>query len=131
MTETVNKDEKTIPEMQKTVERWSALTNLDMSGCVSVTDASLFSVVCFCTNLQDLNLSCCNNLTDSTVSELVKGCMFLKKLDISAEEDTLSEEIEKLTDRCLFDIALFGKNIEVLNLENRYDFTDQGIFEMK
>ncbi|XP_045180841.2 F-box/LRR-repeat protein 7-like [Mercenaria mercenaria] len=121
---------QTIKKTSQSVERWSALKTLDMSGCVAITDNCLYSIVCYCSNLRELNLSGCKNLTDTTVSELVKRCKFLKTLKISAEEDTICIEDEsELTDGCLVDIAMYGNNIEVLEMKNCNNFTSQGIYE--
>ncbi|KAJ3027550.1 hypothetical protein HDV00_011030 [Rhizophlyctis rosea] len=63
--------------------RGFAMTELILSDCSFLTDATVASIAASCPNLTALSLSFCCALTEAFASPLATGCRWLKILDLS------------------------------------------------
>ena len=94
------------------------LKELNLSNCTKITDKSLYEISLHSSNLSDINISSCEGITDEGLSKLADGCIQLKTIYL--EECKITDEsIKYLVRKC--------RNIEVLNLAYCKDITDSAI----
>ena len=98
------------------------LHQLNLMGCIELTDASLITIVEELKNLTCLNLSRCKNLTNISIIAIAKKLEKLIHLNLSF--------LEKLTDISILEMTKERKNLTRLKLSYG-EFTDASIIEVK
>ena len=99
------------------------LSQLDLNGCIRLTDVGLGAIGRQCTRLEQLNVSNCNRVTDKGMASIARHCSRLRRLTVSrcvsltaksfhliAKHCTQLQELDasycdQLTDKVLLQIA--------------------------
>jgi hypothetical protein len=58
------------------------LQSLNISNCSLLTDASIISIITYCTGLQSLDISLCNQLTDDSIRSISMHYNGLQSLNV-------------------------------------------------
>ena len=95
---------------------------LNIKGCVELTDVGLWSIGRYCTKLERLDLSYVNQFTHVGLRSMCLQCRVLKDLDFSF--------CPQFNDLCLRSVAAHCKNLERLTLRDAKHITDRGLAEV-
>jgi F-box/leucine-rich repeat protein 2/20 len=101
----------------RAVSSLAALTFLDLSYCVKVSDEGLRAVSSSCTTLKTLNLFACDKVTDEGV-RAVSSLPALTFLDLAGS---------KVTDEGVRAVASSCTALNTLNLFGCFEVTDEGV----
>jgi hypothetical protein len=91
-------------------------------GMSSITDATLYRIASFSTNLYELHLQWCSQLTDSGINVLVTNCHSLQILNLKS--------CSQLTDQALQSIGSVCHQMKQLDISWCSEFTDQGLLHL-
>ena len=98
------------------------LMDLNLDGCIKITDDAIIEIAKNCKKIQILSLHNCYKLTDLSIKEITTNCLDLISLNVSF--------CSKITDISLDYISSSCNKLTHLLLPNCYKITDKGLIHV-
>ena len=114
-----NCEEITDASVTKVAQSCTSLTNLNLYGCEKLTDASVIAVSQNCPELKVLSLENCPAITDASITLIAQGCMQLTVLSLSWCQEITSTSVVKIAQCC--------PKLVNLNLEDCNHINDESL----
>ena len=98
------------------LKRNDRVQKLDLTGCSSLTNVSLFSLASFCLSLKELWLRECRWVSVEALSQLAMNCNKLEFIDLTG--------CWQVTDNCVCLLATFCENLRYITLNDCYSISN-------